>query len=379
MRIGYEIQHLDPSRGGAEKYVGGMVQLLLAEGHEVHLLIQDQTYHLEGAIVHRVRPFAPTSLRAIASRFNFDVFVGADKALGMNVFQPHRGTIRGNLRQELLRIQNPAIRNTVTLLNRVNPKYARSKSLERLQYGQPERATHFIAVSAMVENEMREEYAVQQERMHRIHNGVDCSIFSPQECQRIREDSRRQFGISADTVCFAVVANDFRRKGVREFIQAIALLHKRSQKICGLVVGRGNPESYCNLAVSLGCHRAVAFVGPRDNILGIYAAADVFVLPTWYDPCSLSILEAWACRVPAITTRFNGAGELMSDGHEGFLIDAPSEIETLADRMETTLDPDLRTRMGHAARSLAECHSQERHFRKIMDVFKLAATNPTRS
>jgi UDP-glucose:(heptosyl)LPS alpha-1,3-glucosyltransferase len=85
------------------------------------------------------------------------------------------------------------------------------------------------------------------------------------------------------------------------------------------------------------------------------------------------VLEALACGRPVITTRFNGAAELMEDGREGFLLDAPDQIDRLAEAMKRLLDPALRARMGAAARSSAEPYSIQRNFREMMAVFQRAA------
>ena len=110
-----------------------------------------------------------------------------------------------------------------------------------------------------------------------------------------------------------------------------------------------------------------------DDVVPAYAAADVYVQPTWYDPCSLVVLEALACGRPVITTRFNGASELMEDGREGLILDTPADIDALAEAMRELLDADLRRRMGRAARETAELHPIERNFEEMMAVFEEAA------
>ncbi len=58
--------------------------------------------------------------------------------------------------------------------------------------------------------------------------------------------------------------------------------------------------------------------------------------PTYYDPCSLVVLEALACGLPVITTAQNGASELMTDGREGYILttpDAQGELIAALDHM----------------------------------------------
>jgi UDP-glucose:(heptosyl)LPS alpha-1,3-glucosyltransferase len=84
-------------------------------------------------------------------------------------------------------------------------------------------------------------------------------------------------------------------------------------------------------------------------------------------------LEALACGLPVVTTRFNGAGELMHDGEDGYLVDSPADRDALAQAMEKLLDADRRRAMGKAARAAAEAYPLQRNFREMMAVFQKAA------
>ena len=96
----------------------------------------------------------------------------------------------------------------------------------------------------------------------------------------------------------------------------------------------------------------------------------MFVLPTFYDPCSLSVTEAAACALPPITTQWNGASELLSDGVDGYVLSDPADDATLADRMARLLDPRLRDRMGQAARLLALEYPLQRNYDEILAIYR---------
>ena len=75
-------------------------------------------------------------------------------------------------------------------------------------------------------------------------------------------------------------------------------------------------------------------MGFYPDIRDCYWSSDFFVQPTFYDPCSLVVLEALACGLPVITTAQNGAGELMSNGRQGYVLSAPepqAELIALSD------------------------------------------------
>jgi UDP-glucose:(heptosyl)LPS alpha-1,3-glucosyltransferase len=86
----------------------------------------------------------------------------------------------------------------------------------------------------------------------------------------------------------------------------------------------------------------------------LYQAADFLVHPTFYDPFSRVAIEAMACGLPVITTRQNGAAEMIRDGTEGFVLEDPRNTATLADRITLFGNAHLRARLARAARRRAE-------------------------
>jgi hypothetical protein len=76
--------------------------------------------------------------------------------------------------------------------------------------------------------------------------------------------------------------------------------------------------------------------------------ADFFVLPTRHDPCSLVVLESLAMGVPVISTRFNGASEIMTDGVHGYVLPEPRDVRAIAGAI---------TKMMDAPRRGAECRA----------------------
>ena len=98
----------------------------------------------------------------------------------------------------------------------------------------------------------------------------------------------------------------------------------------------------------------VKFVGEVADLVPLYAAADIFVLPTIYDPFSNACLEALASGLPVITTGSNGFSEIMEDGVHGSIVDSPANLVGLHDAIHFWSDPSRR----EAARSAnIECAS----------------------
>lgn len=373
MRIGFETELFDPARGGTEVYVSRFARQMLAAGHEVHLFSSDFREPPAGARLHRVQPYHAAAVQAAIAVQGLDVVVGSGRRPGMSVFQPHGGTYLGSRRQNLALIRNPILRRLAGWFNCINPKCRVAARLERAQYAQQQPRPHFVAISQRVRDDMRRDYQVPDDRLHVVYHGVDTEQFSPARRACQREAMRRAWGLGPETVCFLLVAHNFRLKGARELIEAAGRIRSQRRDFAVVIVGKGRPGPFQRLAKRFGCGAVVRFPGPLREIERAYAAADVYVQPAWYEPFGLVVLEALACGVPVIASRFTGAAELMSDGREGHVIDTPADTATLAERMLDLFDAGRRQRMGQHARILAERHTQQHHFKAMMNVFELAA------
>lgn len=381
MKIGFQLDHFDPARGGAETYVYHLAQTLLAGGHDVHLFAAGFGPAPAGAVTHLVMRrgltraesdwrFARACGRA-ARRANLDVVMAVGRTFGANVLQPHGGTLLASRRQNLLLLGDPLLRGLKRTFDWFNPRIRTQRWIEARQYAAfppPE----VVAISRMVRQDMQQFYQVPDDRLHLVYNGVDLDRFAPEACQARRAEMRQRWGLADEETCYLVVAHNFRLKGVRELVEASALLD-RSALWRVVVVGKDGPGRYRRVARQLGVGDRFLFAGAMNDVTPAYAACDVYVHPTWYDPCSLVVLEALGCGRPVITTRFNGASELMEDGREGLLLDSPADVDRLAEAMRRLLDPAVRRPMCVAARATAEQHSLDRNFQEMMAVFERAA------
>jgi UDP-glucose:(heptosyl)LPS alpha-1,3-glucosyltransferase len=117
----------------------------------------------------------------------------------------------------------------------------------------------------------------------------------------------------------------------------------------------------------LGVRDRAHFLGGRRDTQVCYAAADLYLLPTLYDPFANTTLEALAAGLPALTTRTNGAHELISDGVDGSILpsgsEGPDAEQAWAEAIERWLEPVTLCGGRAAARALAEQHSVESKMR----------------
>jgi UDP-glucose:(heptosyl)LPS alpha-1,3-glucosyltransferase len=146
-----------------------------------------------------------------------------------------------------------------------------------------------------------------------------------------------------------------------------------SRPIHLLVCGGGKIGPFRGLVERLGLSRFVRLIGFAPDVKACFHASDFFVLPSYYDPCSLVVFEALACGLPVITTRCNGAGEVMTEGREGFVVPSPDAHEALADALNRMCDDPARRAMSRAAVALGEAQSFDNHVSRLLGVFEEVA------
>jgi UDP-glucose:(heptosyl)LPS alpha-1,3-glucosyltransferase len=376
MHVALAIEHLDARRGGAETWVSRFAAFLREEGHTVTIVTQDARGEPEGCAVQLVRPRGLTAagrtvdfsrqVRSALRQLRPDASLATGKALGMTVYQPHGGTVRGSQRQNLALIASHDRRAMKILMNRLSPKHRAALRLEAEQFADPN--VHLVAISELVRRDMKTFYRVDDSRVRLVYNGVDTRRFDPERLPALRATLRGRHGIGDDTVALLFLAHNFKLKGLKELLLALRILRQHTDRpVRLLVVGRDRRwKTYRKLARQLGVADHVIFAGPCDDAAVAYAAADVFVHPTWYDPCSLVMLEAMACGLPSISTRFNGASELTAGTDAAVVLDAPRPVVPLAEAMLGLMDPVRREAMGRAARQVALEHPLERNFREML-------------
>ncbi len=232
-----------------------------------------------------------------------------------------------------------------------------------------------IVVSQSMKRDFVCHYADAAESIIVIPNGVDLKMFNPANRPLYRDRLRQKHGISRNDLVLMFAGSDWERKGVLYVIGALSLLPRPDVKL--LVVGSGDAKFYGQLAELKRVRERIIFVPHPDNLQEYYAASDVFVFPTIYEPFGLVIVEAMASGLPVITSRVAGAADLIIDGVNGLLLRAPSDVNDLAAKIELLLsNTELRKTMGEHARETAEKLSWDRVAQKTTDVYNRILSRP---
>lgn len=219
-----------------------------------------------------------------------------------------------------------------------------------------------IANSKMVKKDIMRHYPIPEEKIHVIYNGVDLQRFHPIGKEQ-KTAIKNSLGIRKNKVILFVGA-DFKRKGLTTLLKAFPLLDIKNVRL--IIAGKLVKRLNLSMTKKLGINKNVIFWGAEQEIEKLYSIADVFVLPTIYDPFSNATLEAMASGLPVITTSYNGVSELIENGVQGFVIDNPLNTLVFAEKISTAL---LHAEdMGEKARIKAERYSIEKAVVKIIKV-----------
>jgi glycosyltransferase involved in cell wall biosynthesis len=226
------------------------------------------------------------------------------------------------------------------------------------------RRARFLCVSEGVADEIREHYPELTDRVLTIHNGVDTDTFIPGHDTERAHALRRDAAIADDRLVAAFVGSEWQRKGLGTAIEALS----KAPDWDLLVAGAGDEDHYQRLADSLGVGRAVHWLGVVRDVQTVYEMADAFVLPSSYETFSLVTFEAAASGLAILACPVNGVRELIEDGRNGFLIEQDSD--EVARRLgQLANDPELRARLGQAARESALEFSWERMVAKHVQLY----------
>jgi glycosyltransferase involved in cell wall biosynthesis len=207
--------------------------------------------------------------------------------------------------------------------------------------------------------------------------GVDLDTFRPNDDDGLTV----RFGLP-DSPTIGFVGRLDTEKHLDEAITALATIRPMIDAqlvIAGVGAQRRTLETQ---AISQGVAEHVHFLGfvADRNLPELYAAMDVFVMPGTAELQSLATLEALACGTPVVAADAVALPHLVEPDHNGFLY-PPGDTQMLAMHLVTLLtDVGVRTRMGHAARTVAERHD----FAATLDQFeaiyyRVTRTTPYRS
>lgn len=383
MNIAFCYESVLPARGGCETYITDLARRLCADGHVVHLYACSvdrnalppavQIHQLEVVRGPRfLRPwrFGHACERALRQNHH-DVTVGFDKTWGQDVLYPQGGLHAASANHNLNKHRSIVLRRAAQCIKSFDLAHWSFSRLEHKQYLGQHRPL-VIVNSAMVRQHFQQYYGVPGNQVRIVRSSINPDRFQEHERPRRRADWRSRWGIGPDEVVAAFIAMNYRLKGLDPLLRSLPGV-PRDRAFRLLVAGHPKFGAYERVAKRLGVVDRVCFIGPQRDVQNIYFAADFLVHPTFYDPCSLVALEALTCGLPVITTRYNGAAELLHPPRDGYVVEDPHNHARLAWCMTQLLDRERLSACSEAARHAASHWTFEEHYREMLAVFHEAA------
>ena len=358
--------------GGAEQFVQGYIHQLAEAGHDIHIFANQWSpsnhpnihfHHVPSFKVNafiRTLSFAWFAARAV-SKESFDIIQSHEKTWKQNVYRVGDGCHKEWLEQR--KRLTPKLKG---FFLSYNPFHKLILKLEKnlFESGQ---CRKFIAISQMVKKNILKHYQCSQENISVVYNGVDLTRFHPDNRNKFRAIIREELGISESSILILFVGSGFERKGLKALL--LATQHFRSEDWRLLIVGKGKWSKYLEFAPA-NLKSRIVYHEPIPHIEKYYSAADIFVLPSIYEPFGNANLEALASALPVITTSHCGSADIIQHGENGLIVETPESSQEIAENINILFDPLLRKSMGQKGRALAEKFSVKKNTFEMLKTYQ---------
>jgi len=349
--------------GGAERYAAEIASRL-ARRCELHVFAQEIGVEVPGVTFHRLARISekPRYLnqihfarQAAGLRERFDVVHTHDRVNDFDVMTIHSPTFKGGYlggRSGLPYWWRRATRG-------FSPRVAYYLWQEARQFRRV-RGRRFIAVSRHVMRDALAQYPVEEGDFDFAYPGVNLEHFAP-ATPAARAVARARFGLRDGELVVCFVGSEFERKGLGTLVEAMALLE--GEPVRALVAGAGDPRPFS--------HERIRFAGLVKDVQEIYAAGDLYALPTTSDPSPMAPLEAMASGLPVIVSSAEVTGVAEHVRHdEAVLLQDPRSAAELAQAIRRLQDPGARAEYARRGLRLAQGITWEETARRTFESYE---------
>ncbi len=351
-----------------------MVDHLLDEGHEAHVYAHHIDSNVgEGPVFHYVP--APGVfgfmkiltfmffLRSALARSSYDIVHHQIRPFGPGIV-----TAAGGCHCAYLRVKNAGMTLLERLIVWFNPLDYLIMALER-HYYVPGRIQKIIANSNFNKQGILSQHDIPEDMVAVIHNGVDSQYFSPENRQRHRDISRHEFGFSSQDLVILFIGSNFRRKGLYILMDAlleggISQMDRMGIKL--LVVGHDEVKNRHKYSEIIS---RTVFPDTSGDVIKFYAAADIFITPTVFDPFANTTIEAMSAGLPVITTESDGVSDIIEDSVNGYFLSSTDKPEHLLERIVELTNEKTRGEIGYKARNAVLGYSWEMNIKEQIDLY----------
>ncbi len=360
MRIAIINRNFSRTGGGAESYAVAIAEQL-AVRHEVHVFSQESNEPVPGITYHRV---AGTSARPRwLNQLTFAFSSWWQTRKGFDVVHSHENTWHGQvqtihvrpLRYNLLYGKRGWKRALVWLKVWTSPRLATYVWLEGARFARrPGR--RIVATSVTLRLDCEQAYPRSRKRLSVITPGTTL-----QQDKVTRAMGRRMLGLPLDKPLLLFVADEYKRAGLDALLPALQQLPLDVQLA---VAGQpGAVPRYMAQVREFGLDERVHFLGPQDDLVPAYRAADCLVHPTLEDDYAMVVLEAMTHGLPVVVSGpvHCGISRELHDRQEAMVLHDPRNSTDLARLVRAVLeDKDLADHLRGQGLTFAQAHTWER-------------------
>jgi UDP-glucose:(heptosyl)LPS alpha-1,3-glucosyltransferase len=367
MKIALAHKTLD-KRGGTELDFYRTASGLRDLGHEVHLFCSEFAIDPPAGTYAHLIPIVPLGRTArlwsfakiaptIMRPYSCDVVVSFGRMICQDVLRSGGGSHRAFLQKFG---KEGGLRRRIW--HHLSPYHQSLLALERRQF-QPGHYKRVLAVSEEVKRELLATYAVREDRITVIHNGVDEKRFHFSLRDKFRPLIRKQWHIPLDAPTVLFVGSGFRRKGLDRLMKAWNSPQMKDAYL--VVVGDDAQRARYQALAAERANGKIIFVGRRDDVESYYGAADLLALPAVQEAFGNVVLEALATGLPTVVSQVVGASEILKGKLADGIVVHPEDPKELVDKLLAMLEGGRHPNFALEARELAEAYSWSNHFSKL--------------
>lgn len=293
--------------------------------------------------------------RRVAKKNNYDLIFSNERTLHHDIYFAGEGCHEKWLEQRFRQLSWLKV-----LLIRINPLHWAILYLEKKCLGNP-RLKGVIAFSQRVKKELITAHHLPEEKVKVVYHGVPAA---KKLAGTDRQTLRMELGIQDQELVILFVGSGFERKGLRSLIEGLSHFDCPQYRL--LVVGKGDKTKYVKLARKLKLQDKVQFLGIQSEVAHFYSLADIFVLPTIYEPFGLVVLEAMTYGLPVVVSRNAGVAELISHSKNGLIVNDPFNPSEIGHCLNQLKDPDFRKSLAQEGNKLAQAQTLDKNIRQTM-------------
>lgn len=344
-RIAFLRRRFSPT-GGAERYLLRLASGLAAQGHQLTLYCEDWSQQENPfQAIRKIESNDPVTFAEKASalplRDRHDIVFSLERVPDCDLYRAGDGVHADWLAYR--RAFHPVSGRVRTALRSKNKELCQ---LEAKVFA-PGGARRVICNSRFVAEQIITRFQFPPDKIDVIYNGVPYRQFSAGD----RVLGRQALKLSPEDYVILLVGAGKERKG--HAIARRAVRHLQNPRTKLIIVD--SP--------------------PSIAMPHVYAAADVFLLPTLYDPFANVTLEALSAGLPVITSAQNGASEIIQNETNGFILPRADDDKLLVHILDHLADPANRAAFRQPAQALAQQYDLAKNITATLDVFERLAAN----